>query len=377
MSYSFAFDDTPQVLNLFSEWLCWCMLWAGIKVYSLISRKKTPYVRGDDFEEESTSLAFFIVTSSVCASLVEVNWILPFLTPTLYFVTRNNDSGHHVLPSNSKSEESEYPTNYGHNLIFYILVAISTSVLFLPLAYNPITIGLGLIFLICQTTIYSRLNSPSSTCDEVPSVHQLFLDLEGTCCWVVCFLTVILLVSQQQSPEILSLSICSISKAFLWAAVIILCNGGYACTLTLMSTFGLSTIYIHVLPSSALAVLSCLSALLVLTHLISTLPRKCSTRPILGFFAIFPIIALLLHFGIPETIEAFSKLVNGLLSQTRCANNQDALGNATDIVQAIMDEPSRLVAEFGPRDELKSWLDAIIRFSKSCTAPTAVTVELR
>ncbi|KAK6600731.1 hypothetical protein H4I96_05574 [Botrytis cinerea] len=377
MSYSFAFDDTPQVLNLFSEWLCWCMLWAGIKVYSLISRKKTPYVRGDDFEEESTSLAFFIVTSSVCASLVEVNWILPFLTPALYFVTRNNDSGHHVLPSNSKSEESEYPTNYGHNLIFYILVAISTSVLFLPLAYNPITIGLGLIFLICQTTIYSRLNSPSSTCDEVPSVHQLFLDLEGTCCWVVCFLTVILLVSQQQSPGILSLSICSISKAFLWAAVIILCNGGYACTLTLVSTFGLSTIYIHVLPSSALAVLSCLSALLVLTHLISTLPRKCSTRPILGFFAIFPIIALLLHFGIPETIEAFSKLVNGLLSQTRCANNQDALGNATDIVQAIMDEPSRLVAEFGPRDELKSWLDAIIRFSKSCTAPTAVTVELR
>ncbi|CCD56665.1 hypothetical protein BofuT4_P144730.1 [Botrytis cinerea T4] len=377
MSYSFAFDDTPQVLNLFSEWLCWCMLWAGIKVYSLISRKKTPYVRGDDFEEESTSLAFFIVTSSVCASLVEVNWVLPFLTPTLYFVTRNNDSGHHVLPSNSKSEESEYPTNYGHNLIFYILVAISTSVLFLPLAYNPITIGLGLIFLICQTTIYSRLNSPSSTCDEVPSVHQLFLDLEGTCCWVVCFLTVILLVSQQQSPGILSLSICSISKAFLWAAVIILCNGGYACTLTLMSTFGLSTIYIHVLPSSALAVLSCLSALLVLTHLISTLPRKCSTRPILGFFAIFPIIALLLHFGVPETIEAFSKLVNGLLSQTRCANNQDTLGNATDIVQAIMDEPSQLVAEFGPRDELKSWLDAIIRFSKSCTAPTAVTVELR
>ena len=147
--------------------------------------------------------------------------------------------------------------------------------------------------------------------------------------------------------------------------------------MTLVSTFGLSTIYIHVLPSSALAVLSCLSALLVLTHLISTLPRKCSTRPILGFFAIFPIIALLLHFGIPETIEAFSKLVNGLLSQTRCANNQDALGNATDIVQAIMDEPSRLVAEFGPRDELKSWLDAIIRFSKSCTAPTAVTVELR
>ena len=83
MSYSFAFDDAPQVLNLFSEWLCWCMLWAGIKVYSLISRKKTPYVRGDDFEEESTSLAFFIVTSSVCASLVEVNWIL--VCPQLSF----------------------------------------------------------------------------------------------------------------------------------------------------------------------------------------------------------------------------------------------------------------------------------------------------
>ncbi|KAF5869320.1 uncharacterized protein Bfra_011127 [Botrytis fragariae] len=377
MYYSFAFDDTPQVLNLFSEWLCWCMLWAGIKVYSFISRKKIPYARGGDIEEESTSLAFFIVTSSVCASLVEVNWILPFLTPALYFVTRNNDADYLILPSNSKSEKLEYPTNYGYNLIFYILVAISTSVLFLPSAYNPITIGLGLIFLICQTTIYTRLSSSSSARDEAPSVHQLFLDLEGTCCWVVCFLTVILLVSQQQSPVILSLSIYSIFKALLWAAVIILCNGGHACTLTLVSTFGLSTIYIHVLPSSALAVLSCLCALLVLAHMISTLPRKCSTRPILGFFAIFPIIALLLHFGIPETIEAFSELVNGIFSQTRCANNQDTLGNATEIAHAIMDEPSRLVAEFGPREELKSWLDAIFGLSNSCTVPTAVTVELR
>ncbi|KAF7946604.1 hypothetical protein EAE96_009599 [Botrytis aclada] len=377
MSYSLAFDDTPQVLNLFSEWLCWCMLWAGIKVYSFISRKKTPYAQGGDNEEESTSLAFFIVTSSVCASLVEVNWILPFLTPALYFVTGSNDSDHHVLPSNSKIEKLEYPTNYGYNLIFYILVAISTSVLFLPSAYNPITIGLGLIFLICQTTIYSRLSSSSSARDESTSVHQLFLDLEGTCCWVVCFLTVILLVSQQQSPGILSLSIYSIFKALLWAAVIILCNGGHACTLTLVSTFGLSTIYIHVFSSSALAVLSCLCALLVLVHMISTLPRNCSTRQILGFFALFPIIALLLHFGIPETIEAFSELVNGIFSQTSCANNQDTLGNATVIVQAVVDEPSRLVAEFGPREELKSWLDAIFGFSRSCTVPTAATVELR
>ncbi|TGO57830.1 hypothetical protein BOTNAR_0193g00250 [Botryotinia narcissicola] len=377
MSYSFAFDDTPQVLNLFSEWLCWCMLWAGIKVYSSISRKKIPSAGGGDFEAESTSLAFFIVTSSVCASLVEVNWILPFLTPALYFVTRNNDADHHVLPSNSKSEKLEYPTDYGFNLIFYILFAISTSVLFLPSAYNSITIGLGLIFLICQTTIYARLSTASSVRDEASSVHQLFLHLEETCCWVVCFLTVILLVSQQQSPGILSLSIYSIFKALLWAAVIILCNGGHACTLTLVSTFGLSTIYIHVLPSLALAVLSCLCALLVLAHIISTLPRKGPTRPILGFFAVIPIVALLLHFGIPEIIEAFSKLMNGIFHQTHCTNNQDTLGNATEIAHAIMDEPSRLVAEFGPREDPTSWLDAIFRLSKSCTVPTAVTVELR
>ncbi|KAF7896181.1 hypothetical protein EAF00_006196 [Botryotinia globosa] len=377
MSHSFAFDDTPHVLNLFSEWLCWCMLWAGIKVYSFISRKKIPSARRGDFEAESTSLAFFIVTSSVCASLVEVNWILPFLTPALYFVTRNNDADHHVLPSNSKSEKPEYPTDYGFNLIFYILFAISTSVLFLPSAYNPITIGLGLKFLICQTTIYARLSTSSSARDEAPPVHQLFLHLEETCCWVVCFLTVILLVSQQQSPGILSLSVYSIFKALLWAAVIILCNGGHACTLTLVSTFGLSTIYINFLPSPALAVLSCLCALLVLAHIIFTLPRKCSKRPILGFFAVFPIVALLLHFGIPETIEAFSELMNGVFFQTRCTNNQDTLGNATEIAHAIMDEPSRLVAEFGPREELKSWLDAILGRSKSCTVPTAVTVELR
>ncbi|KAF7882806.1 uncharacterized protein EAF02_006169 [Botrytis sinoallii] len=51
-------------------------------------------------------------------------------------------------------------------------------------------------------------------------------------------------------------------------------------------------------------------------------------------------------------------------------------GNATEISHVIRDEPSRLVAEFGPREELKSWLDAIFGPSKSCTVPTAVTVEL-
>ncbi|KAF7866929.1 hypothetical protein EAF04_005770 [Stromatinia cepivora] len=376
MSYSSAFD-TPQVLNLFSEWLCWCMLWAGIKVYSFISRKKTPHVRGDDIEEESTSLAFFIVTSSVCASIVEVNWILPFLTPALYFVSRNNYVDNHVLPSNSKPEKSEYPENYSYHMIFYILVAISTSVLFLPSSPSPVTIGLGLIFLICQTAIYWRLSLSQTADAEVQSPRQLFLNLEGTCCWVVCFLTIILLVSQQQTPEIPSLSIYSIFKAFLWVAVIFLCNEGHACTLTLMSTFGLSTLYTHVIPSLALATLSCLCALLILAQIISTLPRKCSARLVITLFASFPVVTLLFRFGIPETIEAFSELMHGSFFQTSCATNQEIVRNATDIAQAVVDEPSRLVAEFGPREVPKPWLDAILGFSRFCTDSTSVMIELR
>lgn len=69
--------------------------------------------------------------------------------------------------------------------------------------------------------------------------------------------------------------------------------------------------------------------------------------------------------------------MNGIFSQTRCANKQDTLGNATEIAHAIMDEPSRLVAEFGPREELRSWIDTIFGLSKSCTVPTDVSVELR
>ncbi|KAJ8060017.1 hypothetical protein OCU04_011628 [Sclerotinia nivalis] len=377
MSYSFAFNDTSQVLNLFSEWLCWCMLWAGIKVYSFISRKNIPHVRGDDIQDESTSLAFFIVASSVCASIVEVNWILPFLTPALYFVSRNNYVDNHILPSNSKSERSEYLENYSYHMIFYILVAISTSVLFLPTSSSPVTIGLSLIFLICQTAIYWRLSLSQTADAEVQSPRQLFLNLEGTCCWVVCFLTIILLVSQQQPPEITSLSIYSIPKALLWVAVIFLCKEGHACSLTLMSTFGLSTLYIHVIPSLALATLSCLCALLVLAQIISTLPRKCSTRLVIALFATFPIVTLLFRFGIPETTEAFSELMHGSFFQTSCATKQDIVRNATDIAQAVMDEPSRLVAEFGPREDPKSWLDSILVFSKSCTDSNPVTVELR
>src|SRR3954471_24183381 len=81
MSFSFVPNDSPQVLNLFSEWLCWCMLWAGTKIYSHRqskpekTEKKSPSQR-EEKQEDATSLAFFIVTSSVCASITEVNWIL-------------------------------------------------------------------------------------------------------------------------------------------------------------------------------------------------------------------------------------------------------------------------------------------------------------
>ncbi|CAD6450392.1 44436499-6109-4d9a-b1c1-12dae27aa8c1 [Sclerotinia trifoliorum] len=373
---SFAFNDTPQVLNLSSEWLCWCMLWAGIKVYSFLSRKKIPHVRVDDIEEESTSLAFFIITSSVCASIVEVNWILPFLTPALYFVSRNNYVDNHVLPSNSKYETSKYPENYSYHMIFYILVAISTSVLFLPSSSSPITIGLGFIFVICQTAIYWRLSLSQTGDAEVQSPCQIFLNLDRTCCWVVCFLTIILLASQQEPPEILSLSIYSILKALLWVAVIFLCKEGHACSLTLMSTFGLCILYILVIPSLALATLSCLCALLILSQIMSTLPRKCSTRLVIALFATFPVVTLLFRFGTPERIEAFLELMQRPFLQTSCATNQDIVRNAIDIAQAVMDEPSRLVAEFGPRKDLKSWLDAILVFSKSCTDSNPVTIEL-
>ncbi|KAB8288837.1 hypothetical protein EYC80_010740 [Monilinia laxa] len=376
MSYSLAFNDTPQVLNLFSEWLCFSILWAGIKIYSFISRKKILHIRRSDVEEESTSLAFFIVTSSVCASIVQVDWILPFLTPALYFVIRNNSVEHYVLPSSVKFKRSEYPANYGYRLIFYILIAISTSVIFLPSSTNPVTIGLALIFLICQTAIYSRLSS-SPTRDEFQPAHQLFQHLEETCCWIVCFLTLILLVSQQEAPELPSFLVYSTFKALLWIAVVFLCNEGHACTLTLMSTFGLSTIYISTLPSSILAWLSCLCALLILAQIISTLPRNCSTRRIIALFAIFPLIALLFRFGISESIEAVSDMTNGFFPATRCATNGNPIQNVPEMPQAILDEPSQLIAEFGAREEPKSWLNSLWRLSKSCKDPIPVVVELR
>lgn len=143
-----------------------------------------------------------------------------------------------------------------------------------------------------------------------------------------------------------------------------------------MSTFGLCTIYIHVFPSPILAALSCLCALLILAQIISTLPSKCSTRRVIALFAIFPIAALIFRFGISEIVETFSEAVNGLFSQTRCAS-ENIVRNATEIAEAVLDEPSRLVAEFGPRQKPKSWLDAIFSFSKSCTDSTHAAVELR
>ncbi|KAM3072454.1 hypothetical protein ACMFMG_009255 [Clarireedia jacksonii] len=241
MSYSFVPIDSPQVLNLFSEWLCWCMLWAGTKIYSYLQIKpRVPEKRSssqrEEKEEDSTSLAFFIVTSSVCASITEVNWILPFLTPALYFVTRNDGVDHYVLPGNFRSARSEYPPDYGFRLISYILVAIGTSLLILPSSTTPTTLGLSLIFLLCQTAIYSRLSSSSTSDDEYRSAKTILPILENTCCWVVCFLTIILLVSPQEAPLLSSLTISGVFRAFLWIAVVFLVSFTY----TLVSDHSMS-----------------------------------------------------------------------------------------------------------------------------------------
>jgi hypothetical protein len=132
-----------------------------------------------------------------------------------------------VLPGNFLSGRSEYPPDYGFRLISYILIAITTSLLFLPLSTTPTTLGLGLIFLLCQTAIYSRLNSSSTSDDEYRSAKSILPVLENTCCWVVCFLTIILLVSPQEAPILSSLTISAVFRAFLWIAIVFLVSFNY------------------------------------------------------------------------------------------------------------------------------------------------------
>lgn len=74
--------------------------------------------------------------------------------------------------------------------------------------------------------------------------------------------------------------------------------------------------------------------------------------------------------------DNFSEVRNGLLSETHCTMEANIVRNFDEIAQVIMDEPSRLVAEFGPRDEPKSWLSVILRSSKSCSNSIPAAVEL-
>ncbi|PQE09256.1 hypothetical protein CJF32_00010691 [Rutstroemia sp. NJR-2017a WRK4] len=384
MPFSFVPNDSPQVLNLFSEWLCWCMLWAGTKIYSRLESKprnteKRSLSQREEKEEDATSLAFFIITSTVCASITEVNWILPFLTPALYFVTRNDGVDHYVLPGNFLSGRSEHPPDYGFRLISYILVAITTSLLFLPSSTTPTTLGLGLIFLLCQTAIYSRLNSTSTSDDEYRSAKSILPVLENTCCWVVCFLTIILLVSPQEAPILSSLTISAVFRAFLWIAIVFLCNEGHGCTLTLMSTFGLSTIHILVFASPVQAALSCSCSLLLLNQIISSLPRSCSSRRLIILFALFPIMTLIFRFNFSET-DNLTEIVSGIKEMFSMGRSCRTT-ITKNVVQGVMDEPSRLVAEFGAREEPNSWLQFITRIfspaEKSCSGVGVGFVDLR
>ncbi|PQE07507.1 hypothetical protein CJF30_00007255 [Rutstroemia sp. NJR-2017a BBW] len=372
MPFSFVPNDSPQVLNLFSEWLCWCMLWAGTKIYSHLESKpgnteKKSLSQREEKEEDATSLAFFIVTSS------------PFLTPALYFVTRNDGVDHYVLPGNFLSGRSEYPPDYGFRLISYILVAITTSLLFLPSSTTPITLGLGLIFLLCQTAIYSGLNSSSTSDDEYRSAKSILPVLENTCCWVVCFLTIILLVSPQEAPILSSLTISAVFRAFLWIAIVFLCNEGHGCTLTLMSTFGLSTIHILVFASPVQAALSCSCSLLLLNQIISSLPRSCSSRRLIILFALFPIMALIFRFSFSET-DNLAEIVSGIKEMFNMGRSCRTT-ITKNVVQGVMDEPSRLVAEFGAREEPNSWLQFITRIfstaETSCSGVGVGFVDLR
>jgi hypothetical protein len=146
-----------------------------------------------------------------------------------------------------------------------------------------------------------------------------------------------------------------------------------------MSTFGLSTIHILVFSSPIQAALSCSCSLLLLNQIVSSLPRSCTSRRLIILFALFPIMALIFRFNFSET-DNLAELVSGIKEMFSMGRSCRA-NITTNVVQGVMDEPSRLVAEFGAREEPNSWLHFVTRIfspaEKSCSGLGVDFVELR
>jgi hypothetical protein len=61
--------------DLYSEWLCWCLLFASLRAYRYFRPEEARATRRDD-SDESNKLAFVIAMACVCRTLADVNWVV-------------------------------------------------------------------------------------------------------------------------------------------------------------------------------------------------------------------------------------------------------------------------------------------------------------
>ena|SRR5438034_1054756 len=72
---STLYIEFASVPDLYSEWLCWCLLFGGLRAYRYF-RPEEAGVAKRDGNDESNKLAFGIAVACVCRTLVDVNWVI-------------------------------------------------------------------------------------------------------------------------------------------------------------------------------------------------------------------------------------------------------------------------------------------------------------
>lgn len=231
LSIDFSAFILSEIPYIFSEWLCWVMLWMSSLSISYFQRRARREIKLDN-----DKLSISIIAVSSCRMVSHIDWavvsytfmllnsviltyIQPLMIPVIYLTF--NASSATVLPVYSQESDTRYfPRRRIERIIILLAACISAVVLFPAPLRLPIVLS-GIFSMLCQSATYIYLTGIQANGE---GFAEILIDMQPLLTRNIIILTIMLVPSSTTISSMTSLMVMSMIKAVRWASIIDIVN---------------------------------------------------------------------------------------------------------------------------------------------------------
>ncbi|KAI9751374.1 MAG: hypothetical protein M4579_006097 [Chaenotheca gracillima] len=302
-------NTVASSLDFCADLICWCLLFGGLRAYRYL-HPDAPVEHGSS--DESNALALAVVLASVCRTLADVNWIIPFVTPAVFLILQRVSNDY--LPLNSTDDSSQakesaqaktYWEQYQNSPVLLGSIAIVTCATFAPATISWTGTGVACLFLCSQTAIYYLVTARKQQSTD-DGLKLIVSSLEPVSYRVAAALAILMMISPQRPSSVSIVGVAAICKAAFWLATVILCRKSHPTTMSSVYTFSIGSVYAHAQAIPWQAFGAAIGSAIALEQTLNLVPRSLLNRKWATGLAIIPILALLSHPVVPH--DRFSQI---------------------------------------------------------------------